>query len=246
MKIKVLYPSSYPICDHSNYWYVESPLSADYNFDALKLIKENYVFVDIELPLTANEIIRTNLKVLKKLNRNNSPITSYTIQYEDRSNKTIIRADNNHPYPHIDLQLPDGNKEKRVFDTDPSDYEASVNTVLRYAEFYNSHTIGIDYWLFNVTAFKRELIHSFFNTTRGYFKSSTAYFIAEMLKLMCRPKDEGSCYLTYHILTRIWLSTLFRSSYTKSTCSKHLPIFQCLHGGSSASVEWVNNSRITR
>lgn len=113
--------------------------------------------------------------MLKKLNRNNIPITSYTIQYEDRSNNTIIRADNNHPYPHIDLQLPDGNKEKRVFDTDPSDYEASVNTVLRYAEFYNSRTIGIDYWLFNVTAFKRELIHPFFNTTRGYFKSSTAY-----------------------------------------------------------------------
>lgn len=107
MKTKVLYPSSYPIGDHSNYWYVESPLSADYNSEALKLMKENYVFVDIEVPLTANEIIRTNLKVLKKLNRNNIPITSYTIQYEDRSNNTIIRADNNHPYPHIDLQLPD-------------------------------------------------------------------------------------------------------------------------------------------
>src|SRR6266566_1691876 len=138
MQTKVLYPSSYPIDDYSNYWYVESPLSADYSSEVLKLMKENYVFVDIELPISTNKIFRTNLKVLKKLNRNNSPITSYTIQYEDRS-----RADNNHLYPHIDLQLPDRNKEKRVFDTDPSDYEASVNTVLRYAEFFNSRTIGI-------------------------------------------------------------------------------------------------------
>jgi hypothetical protein len=174
MKTKVLYPSSYPIDGYCNYWYIESPISTDYNSEASKLIKENHVFVDIELPISDNKIIRTNLKVLK-LNRNNSRITSHTIQYEDRSNNTIVRADNNHPYPHIDLQLPDRNKEKRVFDTDPSDYEASVNTVLRYAEFYNSRTIGIDYWLFNVTAFKRELIHSFFNTTRGYFKSMTAY-----------------------------------------------------------------------
>ncbi|MGC1931818.1 MAG: hypothetical protein WA667_22850 [Candidatus Nitrosopolaris sp.] len=93
----------------------------------------------------------------KKLGRNNSPITEYTIQYEDRSNNPIIRADNYHSYPHIDLQLPHGNKEKRLFDTDPSDYEASINAVLRYAEFYNTSTIGIDYWLFNLTTFKRDI-----------------------------------------------------------------------------------------
>lgn len=100
MKTKVLYPSSYPIDEYSNYWYVESPLSADYNSEASKLIKEYYVFTDIELPITPNKIIRTNLKVLKKLDRNNSLIALYTIQYEDRSNNTVIRADNNHPYPH--------------------------------------------------------------------------------------------------------------------------------------------------
>jgi hypothetical protein len=183
MKTKVLYSQSYPIDENSNYWYFESPSPANYNSEALKLIKEYYVFTEIELPISTNEIIRTNLKVYKKLGKNNSPITEYTIQYEDRSNNTIIRADNYHLYPHIDLQLPPENKEKKLFDTDPSDYEASINAVLRYAEFYNSRTVGIDYWLFNLTTFKRELIHSFFNSARRSFDTSTAY--TDVARLVC-------------------------------------------------------------
>jgi hypothetical protein len=48
-----------------------------------------------------------------------------------------------------------------VFDTDPSDYEAAINTVLRYAEFYNNRVIGVDYWSFNLITFNKELIHVF-------------------------------------------------------------------------------------
>lgn len=95
-------------------------------------------------------IIRTNLRVYKKLDKNNNTVTKYTIQYEDKSNNAIVRADNDHSYPHIDLILPHKSREKKIFDTDPSDYEASINTVLRYAEFYDSHTVGIDYWLLNL------------------------------------------------------------------------------------------------
>jgi len=69
------------------------------------------------LPITTNEIIRINLKVYESLDRNNSVITQYTTQYEDRINNTIIRAYRS--YPHIDLQLQlqlqHGNKEKRIF-----------------------------------------------------------------------------------------------------------------------------------
>jgi hypothetical protein len=172
MKTKVLYPTSYPIDRYSNYLYLECPPPVDHISEASKLIKEYHVFAEIELQIAINEIIRTNLKVYKKLDKNNNTITKYTIQYEDRSNNTIIRADNEHSYPHIDLLLPHRNKEKRIFDTDPSDYEAGVNTVLRYAELYNRRTVGIDYWLFNLV---RDLIYLLFNTTRGFFNACTAY-----------------------------------------------------------------------
>ena len=83
------------------------------------------------MPITTNEIIRINLKVYESLDRNNSVITKYTTQYEDRINNTIIRAYRS--YPHIDLQLQlqlqHGNKEKK-YSIDPSDYEASIDTVL--------------------------------------------------------------------------------------------------------------------
>jgi len=56
--------------------------------------------------------------VYESLDRNNSVITQYTTQYEDRINNTIIRAYRS--YPHIDLQLQlqlqHGNKEKGIFD----------------------------------------------------------------------------------------------------------------------------------
>jgi hypothetical protein len=47
--------------------------------------------------------------------------------------------------------------------------------VLRYAEFYNNPYSGIDYWLFNLTTFKADLIHSFFKSTKGEINVSTAF-----------------------------------------------------------------------
>jgi len=63
-----------------------------------------------------NEIIRINLKVYESLDRNNSVITQYTTQYEDRINNTIIRAYRSYPHIDLQLQLQHGNKEKRIFD----------------------------------------------------------------------------------------------------------------------------------
>jgi len=68
------------------------------------------------LPITTNEIIRINLKVYESLDRNNSVITQYTTQYEDRINNTIIRAYRSYPHIDLQLQLQHGNKEKRIFD----------------------------------------------------------------------------------------------------------------------------------
>jgi hypothetical protein len=54
------------------------------------------------------------------------------------------------------------------------DYEASINSVLRYAEFYNNPMIGVDYWLFNLVSFNKELIHSFFDTAKRSLKPHTS------------------------------------------------------------------------
>jgi hypothetical protein len=110
----------------SKFWYLETPSSSNYTCEALELIRKYNIFIDVELPISTNEIIRTNLRVHKKLDVNNSPITKYTIQYEDTNNNSTIRADNGHTFPHIDLQLPNKQKEKRIFDTDPEDYEANL------------------------------------------------------------------------------------------------------------------------
>jgi hypothetical protein len=210
---RVLYPLSYPVDNSTSYFYVESPPPANHISEASNLIKKYHAFIEIELPLATNEIIRTNLKVNKELDKNNKTVTKYTIQYEDRSNNTIIRADNKHQYPHIDLYLPNSNKEKRIFDTDPSDYEAAINTVLRYAEFHNSHTVGVDYWLFNLVTFKRELVYSFFKNIRGhcrrYFRAITADTDVARLVSVEMLTAKGEVNYDYQMLAKVITNKFF-------------------------------------
>ena len=119
-----------------------------------------------------------NLKLHRKPGSNNQVNLQYRVIYHDKSNNTVIRADNNHPYPHLDLELPNRKQEKRVFDTPPSDYEASINSVLRYAEYYNSSMIGVDYWLFNMMGAKKELrkfIHSSFKNAKMFLNPQTSF-----------------------------------------------------------------------
>ena len=66
----------------------------------------------------------------ESLDRNNSVITQYTAKYYDRINNTIIRAYRSYPHIDLQLQLQQGNKEKKEYSIDPSDYEASIDTVL--------------------------------------------------------------------------------------------------------------------
>jgi hypothetical protein len=175
MKTNLLYPLSYPITSNTNFYYFELPSSNTTGSNLSELIQKYDIYIDTEIPITNTERILMDLKLYKKLGSNNKLNLQYKVLYQDQNNKTIIRADNNHPYQHIDLELPNRNKEKKVFDTDPSDYEASINSVLRYAEFYNNPMIGVNYWLFNLVSFKKELIHSFFNTANTSLKPYTAF-----------------------------------------------------------------------
>jgi hypothetical protein len=79
--------------------------------------------------MTTNGIIRINLKVYESLDRNNSVITQYTAKYYDRINNTIIRAYRSY---HILTCNYNYNTEikKKEYSIDPSDYEASIDTVL--------------------------------------------------------------------------------------------------------------------
>jgi hypothetical protein len=63
--------------------------------------------------MTTNGIIHINLKVYESLDRNNSVITQYTAKYYDRINNTIIRAYRSYPHIDLQLQLQQGNKEKK-------------------------------------------------------------------------------------------------------------------------------------
>jgi hypothetical protein len=145
------------------------------------LIREYHIFIDIEIPITKAEIMIMSLKVLRQLDKANAnPILKYKVMYHNTENNLRIRSDNGHiengqRYPHIDLEMPDMEKKKMVFDTDPSDYEASINTVLRYAERYSNPMVGVNYWLRNLVTFKTDLIYFLFNNQKRFAGTSTAF-----------------------------------------------------------------------
>ena len=53
--------------------------------------------------------------------------------------------------------------------TPPDDYEARVNSVLRYSERFNQR-IGIEYWLQNIVNFERDLVYQLFDEFQKSFK----------------------------------------------------------------------------
>ena len=164
MITKVLYPLHQPFDQNTKYWYFESPSANSSQSSASNLMQKYHLYIETEVRVSDTERITMDLKVHRKLNNLNQWATQYRIVYVDTSDKTVIRADSDHPYPHIDLELPGKNKATNVFDTNPSDYEAGINVVLRYVEFYKNRNIGIDYWLSSLVEFRKELIYSYFNT----------------------------------------------------------------------------------
>jgi hypothetical protein len=108
MKTVLLYPLNFPITPDTGFYYFESPSPNSNNSNLQDLFQKFYIYIDTNIPITNNEYILMNLKLHRKLGSNN-----------------------NHPYPHIDLELPNRKQEKRVFDMQPSDYEASINSGIK-------------------------------------------------------------------------------------------------------------------
>src|SRR5918992_1683592 len=105
----VLFPLSFPLEQNTIYWYFYFPAT---NFDQLivpNLIRKYHLCVQTEIQISSNERLILDIKVHKKIGEHYQPV-QYRIVYTDSLDHTVIRADGDHPYPHIDIELP--NKEK--------------------------------------------------------------------------------------------------------------------------------------
>ena len=74
--------------------------------------QKNFISTDTEILLTQNSILTMSLQVLRLLDNNTgNPITKYKVMYRQIQSNLRIRADNGHPFPHIDLELPHESRE---------------------------------------------------------------------------------------------------------------------------------------
>lgn len=159
----ILYPIDY---NELKYWYLEGPYNPNNCLNIKECLKKYRTYIDLELPINNDEIIYSKLKI---------PITDnkiiYTFQYFNSLTNIRIRTDiGKHTYPHIDIETKD-QKLKNVYDTDPSDYEASINTILRYAERMSNKFIGFHYWLYTFMNYNDRLIYSYLKIFEEYFKN---------------------------------------------------------------------------
>jgi hypothetical protein len=155
----ILFPIDYD--NGIKYWYLESPYNPNYKVDIKKHLKKYTTYIDFELSISKQEIIYSKLRVPKKDNK-----ILYTIQYFNIVKNIKIRTDLGvHRYPHIDIEIED-QKHTNVYDTDPYDYEASINTILRYAERISNKFVGVLYWLYSLMNYNDKLIYSYISSIK--------------------------------------------------------------------------------
>lgn len=188
MRTQFLYPLIYPLELNDKYFYLTAVKSRNRKH-IRDLIKKYHIFIDIEIQVSQNETFTMYLQVFRELDVDMTyPKMKYKVMYlskgESGGKPINIRADSFHLYPHVDIELPKTSKETNVFDTDPSDYEATVNTVLRYAEHCSNKMIGVDFWLHNLTAFRREVVHIAFKSAQSILNIKTAFIdVARLVSL---------------------------------------------------------------
>lgn len=213
MRTQFLYPLIYPLERNDKYFYLTAVKSHDRK-SIRDLIKKYHIFIDIEIQITQNETFTMYLQVFRELDAGTSyPKIKYKVMYlskdDSGKNPTNIRADNFHPYPHVDIELPKMPKETNVFDIDPSDYEASVNTVLRYAERSKNKMIGVDFWLHNLTSFRKDLVHIAFNSAQSVLNTQTAFTDVARLVSLDILTIKGEVIYDFDTLTRRLITSKF-------------------------------------
>jgi hypothetical protein len=145
---------------------LEGPYNPNNCLDVKECLRKHRTYIDLELPINDDEIIYSKLKIPIKGNK-----IIYTFQYFNSLTNIRIRTDiGRHTFPHIDIETKD-KKLKKLYDTDPFDYEASINTILRYAERMSNKFIGFHYWLYTFMSYNDKLIYSYLKIFEEYFKN---------------------------------------------------------------------------
>src|SRR5215216_693550 len=219
----VIYPLSYTLEDNTKYWYFSSP-SAKFNQSAVSsLIQKYHVYVETKIQLSSSERIIMDLKVHKKTGKHLQPI-QYRIVYIDELDSTVIRADGDHSYPHIDIELPNKEKVTNVFDTYPYDYETGINTVLRYVEFYKNWKAGIDYWLFNLLEFRRELLYSYFKSNKKFLQPLSSFTDIARLVSIDHTVRQGELFFSDEDIARLITRNFLRCKIHEEKYNRPLKV----------------------
>lgn len=139
LKINALFSINH---SDAKYYYIETSNAKDTIYvDLNDLIRKYDLWAEAVIPITIKEIIDMKLKILK-----NGDI-KYTMQYRKPDIKLQIRTDDAHGFPHIDVERNGSPQEKIILNSKPEDYEASINTILRFVEKKINRHIGARYWL---------------------------------------------------------------------------------------------------
>ena len=133
-----------PFDQHPNvkYYYIRSVNNPHVpDLDLVSIVNRYDLYAKADIPITQNQTVNMVLKILKDEKK------KYTMQYRDDSIQLRIRTDSAHDFPHIDIEQGSKPQEKIKLNSEPEDYEASINTILRYVENKHNHLIGPTYWL---------------------------------------------------------------------------------------------------
>jgi hypothetical protein len=166
-----------------NHGYIRITYNNPTYIDIKEVAKTHSIYAIANIPLTTNETVNMKLMVIR-----NGPI-KYTTQYHDVSKGVIIRSDNFHGYPHIDIELPHKRLQPIPLSdlTDDTDmqnsYEFVINYILHTAERHTNPLVGVIYWLSPALILPTDLL-SLFITLRCKYKPSMSLTIIARAKLL--------------------------------------------------------------
>lgn len=133
-----------------------------------KLMKEYDVHAKATISLSPDE----RVDMLLKVRSNKSRSTNYTMQYRNSGKDLNIRSDTAHGRPHVDVELGGKQIRKVWLENPPSDYEGTINTILRIVERHSNPLIGPMYWLYPACVYAPRLL-TLFQTCKSELKLVT-------------------------------------------------------------------------
>jgi hypothetical protein len=167
----------------SNYGYIRITYNNPTSIDIMKVANTHSIYAIANIPLTTNETVKMKLMVIR------NGRTKYTMQYHDVSKGMIIRSDNFHGYPHIDIELP----HKRLPPIPLSDltddmdmqnsYEFVINYILHTAERHTNPLAGVIYWLSPALILPIDLLSLFITSRSKYQPSMSLTVIARAIHM---------------------------------------------------------------